>query len=100
MSNTSKTFGFRQKMRIGAQIANQLPKLCTARAAAKQLGISTTALRRAECLALYKVAMRLVNGPTTLIPLPPFRTLSGALVIKAARTQYITEPSPEPEHTR
>jgi DNA-directed RNA polymerase sigma subunit (sigma70/sigma32) len=53
------SFVFKEQMRIGASIADQLPKLATARDVAKQLGISTTMLRRIECQALFKVSQRM-----------------------------------------
>lgn len=46
-------------MRIGAQIANQLPKLMGAKEVAKQLGISETAVRKIECRALFKIQQQL-----------------------------------------
>ena len=59
MSNVQKTFAFREQMRIGAQIADKLPKIRPATEVAKTLGISTTMLRRLECRALFKVSQRL-----------------------------------------
>lgn len=59
MSNVQKTFAFREQMRIGAQIANQLPKLHSAREVARTLKISTTMLRRLECQALFKISQKL-----------------------------------------
>lgn len=53
------SFVFKEQMRIGASIADQLPKLATARDVAKQLGISTTMLRRIECQVLFKVSQRM-----------------------------------------
>jgi len=49
----------RERMRIGAALANVLPQRNSPVDVAKQLGISTTRLRQIETLALYKIAQRL-----------------------------------------
>ncbi len=59
--NVQKTPAFRERQHIGARIANQLPKLMTARECAKRLGISTQRLRLLECEALWKVQARLIE---------------------------------------
>lgn len=48
-----------ERIRIGAALADQLPKAMSAKEAAAKLGISTQALRIQECLALYKLQKRL-----------------------------------------
>ena len=57
--NSQKTFAFREEMRIGAELANRLPKLRGATEVAKIIGISPQMLRRIECRALFKVQKRL-----------------------------------------
>jgi DNA-directed RNA polymerase sigma subunit (sigma70/sigma32) len=54
-----KTFAFREQMRIGAAIANQLPKRMGLKETAKKMGMSDTMIRRIECQALFKVQQRL-----------------------------------------
>ena len=54
-----QSFGFRQQMRIGAQIANALPKLMELKQCANALGLSETMVRRVECQALFKIQQRL-----------------------------------------
>jgi len=49
----------RERMRIGAALANVLPQRKSPVEVAKQLGISTTRLRQLECIALYKIAQRM-----------------------------------------
>ena len=56
-----KTPGFRDRMKIGAAIADQLPTLARAKDVAAHFGISTQMLRRIECLALWKIQARLVE---------------------------------------
>ncbi len=51
----------RERIRIGAALANQLPVKMGANECAALLGISPQALRVQECLALYKVRMRLLE---------------------------------------
>lgn len=53
-----KTFGFRQQLKLGQAIANQMPKMMPARECARIMGLSETMLRRIECQALAKVALR------------------------------------------
>ena len=60
-TNSQKTEGFRNQMRIGARIADELPQQMGATECAKIFGISTTMLRRIECLALFKVQARLID---------------------------------------
>jgi len=62
-----KTFGFKQRMRIGAAIADQLPKLMGAQECAKVIGISPQMLRRIECEALFKVRMRMIDAREELL---------------------------------
>jgi hypothetical protein len=57
--NSQKTHGFKEQMRIGQQIADQLDVIMPLSEAADTLGVSRTYLRRLECRALYKIAMRL-----------------------------------------
>jgi len=59
MSNVQKTFAFREQMRIGAAIANQLPKKTEMKDAIKILGLSGTMIRRIECQALFKIYQRM-----------------------------------------
>ena len=56
-----KSPGFRDRLRIGAAIAIQLPQLMGAKECAKHFGISTQMLRRIECEALFKVGARLTE---------------------------------------
>lgn len=54
-----KTHGFREQMRIGAAIAGQLDIVMPLGEAAKRLEMSETYVRRIECRALYKIAIRM-----------------------------------------
>jgi hypothetical protein len=63
--DTHKTPGFRDKMRIGAALANKLTPLMTPTECARKIGISTTMLRRVECLALFKIQARLTAEKLT-----------------------------------
>jgi hypothetical protein len=66
-SDYQKTFGFKQRMRIGAALADQLPKRMGARECAKLIGVSTQMLRRIECEALFKVRMRMIEHHQDLV---------------------------------
>lgn len=59
-TNSQKTPGFRNQMRVGAAIANQLPQLQSTRDVAKALGLSHQMVRRIECQALYKLQTRML----------------------------------------
>ncbi len=61
MSTTKhkRSFAIREEMRIGAEIANQLPKLTGLEETAKIMGISHQMVRRIECRAFYKMQKRL-----------------------------------------
>lgn len=54
-----QTFAYRQTMRLGAAIADQLPKMMSATECARRIGVNTHMLRRIECQALAKVALNL-----------------------------------------
>lgn len=56
-----KTPGFRDRLHIGAALANQMPVRMRAKDCAAHFGISTQRLRQIECLALWKVQARLVE---------------------------------------
>lgn len=58
-NNSQKSFAFREEMRIGAAIADQLPKLTGLTETAKQMGMSYQMVRRIECRALFKIQKRL-----------------------------------------
>jgi DNA-directed RNA polymerase sigma subunit (sigma70/sigma32) len=49
----------KERLRIGAAIANKLTPLKSPVEVAAQFGISTTRLRQIECLALWKLQQRL-----------------------------------------
>jgi DNA-directed RNA polymerase sigma subunit (sigma70/sigma32) len=49
----------KERLRIGAAIANKLTPLKSPVEVAAQLGISTTRLRQIECLSLWKISQRL-----------------------------------------
>lgn len=49
----------KKRLRAGAEIADQLPKVHTLEETAAELGISATAVRNIECLALWKLSHRL-----------------------------------------
>lgn len=59
--HSQSTHAFKEQMRIGAGIANCLPKIMPANVVAKMEGISETMLRQIECRALYKVRCRLLE---------------------------------------
>jgi DNA-directed RNA polymerase sigma subunit (sigma70/sigma32) len=52
-------FGVKQKMKLGAEIADRLPKHMSLAQVAKATGLSTTAIRNIECRALAKVFEKL-----------------------------------------
>jgi len=57
---TSESKAMRQeRIRVGAKIANALPKMAGLQEVADTLGISTTAVKNIECLALWKIQHRL-----------------------------------------
>jgi hypothetical protein len=58
-TDTQKTVAFKAQMKIGAALADQLPKLMGLQEAADKMGMSYQMLRRIECQALYKVATRM-----------------------------------------
>jgi hypothetical protein len=57
--DSRKSHGFREQMRIGAALANNLTVVTPLSEAAAKIGISKTMIRRIECRALYKVACAL-----------------------------------------
>lgn len=57
--DTQKTEGFRAKMKLGRAIANQLDSVMSGDDVAAHLGISPQAVRKIECLALAKIALRM-----------------------------------------
>ncbi len=57
--NSQKTFAFREEMRIGAAIADQLPKKLSLDEVAKIEGISYQMVRRIECRAFFKIQKRM-----------------------------------------
>lgn len=59
-TNSQKTQGFKNQMRVGAAIADQLPQLLSVQDTATALGLSATMVRRIECQALYKLRTRMV----------------------------------------
>lgn len=59
MTGKEKQREFRRQMRIGANLANQLPQLMGAKEVADALGLSDTKIRQIECLALYKLYERI-----------------------------------------
>jgi DNA-directed RNA polymerase sigma subunit (sigma70/sigma32) len=54
-----KSFGFREQMKIGARIADALPKTMGLKECADALGLSDTMVRRIECQALFKIQKRM-----------------------------------------
>lgn len=48
-----------KRLQAGAAIADQLPKVHTLEETAEAMGLSTTAVRNIECLALWKLQHRL-----------------------------------------
>lgn len=59
-TNSQKTPGFKNQMRIGASIADALPQMFSVQDTANALGLSATMVRRIECQALYKLRARMV----------------------------------------
>lgn len=59
ITGTQQSHGFKEQMKIGAAFAAQLDVVTPLAEAAKIIGISKTMLRRIECRAFYKVAMRM-----------------------------------------
>src|SRR5262245_21296624 len=57
--DSKSTFAFKERLRIGAEIAKQLDPLMTREQVAQELGISEPMVRRIECLALYKISVRM-----------------------------------------
>lgn len=57
--NTQNTVAFKMQMKIGAALADKLPKLMGLQEAADKMGMSYQMLRRIECQALYKIATRM-----------------------------------------
>jgi DNA-binding transcriptional regulator LsrR (DeoR family) len=51
--------GYKEQMHIGQRIAAALPQRMTRAEVAKRLGISRTMVAREECLALFKLQVRL-----------------------------------------
>lgn len=54
-----QSFGLKEQLHIGAAVADALPKVGGLKDVAEKLGISGTAVRKIEYLALYKVQARL-----------------------------------------
>jgi DNA-directed RNA polymerase sigma subunit (sigma70/sigma32) len=53
------SFAIKQRITFGAEISAKLPKKMTLQECGAKLGISYQAVRKAECLALAKVAAQL-----------------------------------------
>lgn len=57
--DSSRSVAMKDRIRIGQNIANQLEPVNSARDVAKHFGMSEQGLRKAECLALFKVSAKL-----------------------------------------
>jgi hypothetical protein len=57
--DTSDTLALRSRLKIGRFIASQLEPVNSAREVAKHFGMTEQGLRKAECLALFKVSAKL-----------------------------------------
>lgn len=57
--NSQKTFAFKERLRIGREIAAQLDPVMSVGEVAKQMGLSKVMVRRIECLALHKISVRM-----------------------------------------
>lgn len=57
--SNKRSFAWKQSIREGAALANQLPIRMGLKDTAKAMGLSQTMVRRIECQALAKVAHRL-----------------------------------------
>lgn len=57
--NTTATPGFKEQMRIGSEIAEQLDEVKSRADVAAELGISRESVRIIECRALAKIALRM-----------------------------------------
>jgi DNA-directed RNA polymerase sigma subunit (sigma70/sigma32) len=58
---SQKSHGFKEQLRIGREIADQLPVVTPLGVVAKQLGISKTMVRRIELRAFYKLKMKMLE---------------------------------------
>lgn len=56
-NNSQASHGFRTQMKIGRDIANQLPEVKSVAQVAAEMDLSPVMVRRIECRALYKLAM-------------------------------------------
>lgn len=63
-NKTQDTAVYRDRIKLGQQLSAQLVPLMTLEECADKLGISYQAVRKAECLALAKVAIRLREATT------------------------------------
>jgi len=70
MRNEAGRVMHRERLRAGAVIADRLPKYKTLEETATAIGISQTAVRDIECLALWKIQHRLKQLGITSLHLP------------------------------
>lgn len=57
--NSQKTFAFKERMRVGREIAAQLDPVMSVEEVAQRMGLSKVMVRRIECLALHKISVRI-----------------------------------------
>jgi DNA-directed RNA polymerase sigma subunit (sigma70/sigma32) len=57
--NVQQTYAFKERMRVGREIADQLDPVMTVEEVAERTGLSKVMVRRIECLALYKLSVRM-----------------------------------------
>lgn len=60
--NGKHNHSFGEQMKIGAGIARLLHPIASRESVGESLGISGEAVRKIECRALYKLAMRILNN--------------------------------------
>lgn len=58
-TNSQNTFAFKERMRVGRAIADQLTPVRSVASVAAEMGLSTIMVRRIECLALHKIAVKM-----------------------------------------
>lgn len=57
--NSQKTFAFKERMRVGRAIADQLDPVMSVEEVAEKMNLSKVMVRRIECLALHKIAVKM-----------------------------------------
>jgi hypothetical protein len=73
--HTEQTITFKQRMKMGQEIANQLAPVMTAKQVAAELKISHQAVRKIECLALAKIQLALLELAQKETPLLPKKSV-------------------------